>query len=115
LRMLSKIQNSSGTFPQNVWTDGQTSWNGFQLDQTAFPIILASRLVELGAANYQEFRVMVINAADVIVKRGPWTDQDRWEENRGLSPNTIAVACQGLNEAAFLESKADPVRSQNYL
>jgi glucoamylase len=115
LRMLAKIQNASGTFPQNVWTDGQTSWNGFQLDQTAFPIILASRLIELGAANYGEFRVLVVNAADAIVKRGPWTDQDRWEENRGLSPNTIAVACQGLNEAAFLESKADPLRSQNYL
>lgn len=118
LRMLSKIQYSSGdrfgTFPQNVWTDGQTSWGGFQLDQTAFPIILASRLIELGVANYAEFRTMVVNGADAIVKSGPWTEQDRWEENRGLSPNTIAVACQGLNEAAYLESKSDPIRSQNY-
>jgi glucoamylase len=114
LRMYARIQAPSGIFPQNTWTDGQISWNGFQLDQTGFPILLASRLVEVGAVNYDEFRMMVVNAADALVRLGPWTNQDRWEEARGLSPNTIAVACQALDEAAYLESRADPSRSQVY-
>jgi glucoamylase len=115
LRMLQRLQSAAGTFPQNAWVDGQISWNGFQLDETAFPIILAARLVELGGASYGDFRNMVIMAADALVKRGPWSDQERWEENSGLSPNTIAVACQGLTEAAYLETNFDPTRSQLYL
>jgi glucoamylase len=120
LRFLQRLQLPSGTFPQNTWVDGQVSWNGFQLDQTGYPIILTSRLVELNLADYNEFRDMVVRAADAIIRSAndhggmPYTSQERWEENDGLSPNSIAIACQGLAEAAWLERTLDPGRSQFY-
>jgi len=104
----------AGTFPQNTWVDGQMSWGGFQIDQTGFPIILVARLMELDAIRYEDFRAMVRSAADALVQLGPWTMQDRWEENKGLSPNSIAVACEGLLSAAWLEKDLDPDRAQVY-
>ncbi len=113
-KYLARIQNPDGTFPQNTWVDGQTSWTGYQLDQSGFPILLVSRLVELGLVGYPEFQSMVIKAAESMVRRGPLTDMDRWEENKGISPNSLAIACQGLLEAAWLE-KENPQRSQTYV
>lgn len=113
-KYLRTIQLSNGQFPQNSWVNGDQSWSAFQIDQTGFPIVIVSRLVEAGIVDYSEFRDMVIRAADVLVQRGPWTEQERWEENGGLSPNSIAVACQGLMEASWLEKTRDQNRSKKY-
>jgi glucoamylase len=113
-RHFKMVQKPDGHFPQNTWVDRSYSWLGFQSDQTGFPIILVSRLVELGLANYQEFRTMVLNAADALVKTGALTGQERWEENGGYSPNSIAIACQGLLEASWLEKNFDQGRAQLY-
>src|SRR5690606_10967740 len=85
-----------GTWAQNMWADGTPSWQGFQIDQAAFPIVLISRLVQLRLVSYAEFRDMVQHAADSIITNGPATGQERWEENGGLSPNSFAAAIQGL-------------------
>ncbi|MEQ1876291.1 MAG: glycoside hydrolase family 15 protein [Bdellovibrionia bacterium] len=102
-RLVQLRAGKAGSFAQNMWVDGTPSWGGFQLDQTAFPIVLVARLVEVKAANYSEFRDMVNRAADFIMQAGPWTDQERWEENGGLSPNSLAAAVEGLQAAAWLE------------
>jgi glucoamylase len=111
---LRKTQKPDGTFWQNTWVNGEPSWRGFQIDQTGFPIILVGKLLETGMVSYGDFRNMVVRAADALVKYGPYTGQERWEENGGLSPNSIAIATQGLLEAAWLERVSDPARSQLY-
>ncbi|HEX4923442.1 MAG TPA: glycoside hydrolase family 15 protein [Bdellovibrionales bacterium] len=117
-RWYKAVQLSSGkpgSWAQNMWVNGQPSWTGMQLDQVGFPIVLVGRLVELKAANYDEFRDMVNRAAEFIMRVGPWTEQERWEENGGLSPNSMAAAVEGLMAAAWLESARDQKRAQAYL
>ena len=41
---LATIQHDDGRFPQNFWIDGTAYWGGNQLDEVAFPILLAWRL-----------------------------------------------------------------------
>ncbi|MCC6276591.1 MAG: hypothetical protein IT289_01605 [Oligoflexia bacterium] len=113
-RFLQRTQKADGSFWQNTWVDGQPSWLGYQMDQTGLAISLVSKLVELGIARYSDFRPMVLKAADSLLTRGPITDQERWEENGGLSPNSIAAACQGLLDASWLEQGIDQSRSQAY-
>jgi len=46
---LAAIQRTDGSFPQNSWIDGTAYWSGLQLDQIAFPILLAWWLHKRGA------------------------------------------------------------------
>ena len=46
---LACSQQLDGGFPQNFWIDGTAYWTGVQLDEIAFPIMLAWRLHKLGA------------------------------------------------------------------
>jgi len=41
---LAVSQHADGGFPQNFWVDGDSYWSGIQLDEVAFPIMLAWRL-----------------------------------------------------------------------
>src|SRR5579863_5082516 len=41
---LDVSQHESGGFAQNFWIDGEPYWRGIQLDEVAFPILLAWRL-----------------------------------------------------------------------
>jgi glucan 1,4-alpha-glucosidase len=85
------LQLPSGSFPQNAWPDGTPNWQGCQLDQTALPILLAW---QLGAAN--RYETLVKPAADYLVQNGPLTEQERWEENAGFSPSTLAAEIASL-------------------
>ncbi len=91
--------SKEGSFPQNVWINGDIHWEGLQLDQTAYPIILASKLVELHAIQIDQYWDMVKRAADFISDMGPWTHQDRWEEVSGASPSTLAAEIAALYAA----------------
>jgi glucan 1,4-alpha-glucosidase len=92
------LQQVDGSFPQNTWLDGTPYWTGLQLDQVAFPILLAGQLQETGQSN--RYSTLVKPAADFIVRNGPQTEQERWEENSGFSPSTIAAEIAGLVVAA---------------
>lgn len=83
-----------GRFPQNSYVSGVQFWQGTQMDETAMPIILAWRL------GRTDLWPRVKMAADFIVGNGPWTYQERWEENSGYSPSTIAAEIAGLVCAA---------------
>src|SRR6185369_9792977 len=55
-------------------------------------------------------------AADFIVRYGPRTDQDRWEEKSGYSPATIAAEIAGLVCAAQVaQINGDHSGASNYL
>ncbi len=117
---LACTQRSDGGFSQNFWINGDPYWSGIQLDEVAFPIILAWRLWKLNALENFDVFPFVERAAAFMVRYAPVTQQERWEENAGYSPSTLAVvisallcaadiarAHQATDLAAFLESYAD--------
>jgi glucoamylase len=97
---LAAIQRPDGSFPQNSWIDGTTYWSGLQQDEVAMAILLAWRLHKHDALGLFRPRAMIVRAAAYLIVRGPVTSQDRWEENAGYSPSTIATVIAALACAA---------------
>ena len=95
--LLQKQQRADGAFPRNSWVDGRPTDGGLQLDQVAYPLILA---YQLGRLDQETWSKHIRPAADFIVKNGPATPQERWEERGGYSPSTIAAGVAGLVCAA---------------
>ncbi len=104
---LACSQKPDGGFAQNFWVDGTPYWTGIQLDEVAFPIILAWRLWK--AEGLGEFDVFpfVARAAGFLVRYAPVTQQERWEENAGYSPSTLAAVIAGLCCAAEIAGAHD--------
>ncbi|MEM7192521.1 MAG: glycoside hydrolase family 15 protein, partial [Pseudomonadota bacterium] len=100
LRYLMATQHEDGHWFQNQWLGGKPFWQGIQLDEAAFPILLAASLESHGALDGIPVKGMIARAAGFICRVGPTTDQDRWEENSGLNMFTVAVAIAALVEAA---------------
>ena len=98
---LAVIQRPDGSFPQNSWITGKMYWAGLQLDEIAAPILLAWRLRREGVSLGQcDPCAMIRRAAAFLLLEGPVTGQDRWEENSGYSPSTLAAIIAGLVCAA---------------
>jgi glucoamylase len=93
------VQQPDGHWTQNYFPNGQPFWTGIQLDETAFPILLAAKLRELDHPDLPGTRDMVRAAVGSIARHGPTSDQDRWEENPGISASTIPVAIAALAAA----------------
>jgi len=121
---LACSQRSDGCFPQNFWIDGTPYWTGVQLDEVAFPVILAWRLWKADALHDFDPYPMVQSAAAFLIRQGPVTQQERWEEASGYSPSTLAATIAALICAAdfansrghqeasrFLEDYADFLES----
>ena len=91
-------QKPDGSFPQNSQVDGTPVWGGLQLDEVALPIVLAYQLGRSGARTWSHVK----RAADFLLAfpGAPWTPQERWENQSGYSPNTIATEIAGLVCAA---------------
>jgi glucoamylase len=110
---LACSQRADGGFPQNFCLDGTPYWNGIQLDEVAFPVILAWRLWKAGAVKEFDPYPMVKSAAAFLIRQGPMTQQDRWEENSGYSPSTLAATIAALICAAdFARSRGEPEPAQ---
>ncbi len=103
LYYLQVTQEADGHWPQNMWLDGLPYWDGIQMDETAFPILLvdlANREKALKPEDIKRLWPMVKHAAGFLVKNGPVTPQDRWEEDPGYSPFTLAAEIAALLAAA---------------
>ncbi len=117
---LACTQRPDGGFAQNFWIDGTAYWTGIQLDEVAFPIVLAWRLWKENGLGIFDVFPFVERAAAFLVRYAPVTQQERWEENAGYSPSTLAAVISGLvcaadlarafgaaEQAGFLETYAD--------
>jgi glucoamylase len=103
LDYLMAIQEADGHWVQNSWLDGRPYWRGVQMDETAFPILLYDMLLRAGAieaSDAKHYGLLIEAAAGYIVRAGPTTQQDRWEEDGGYSPFTLAVEIAALLAAA---------------
>lgn len=107
LAHLIACQRSDGHWPQNYYPSGEPFWTGIQLDEAAFPILLAAKLRELGESETPGTQQMVRAAAGFIARTGPGSPQDRWEENPGVNPFTLSVAISALVAAAPWLSDAE--------
>ncbi len=105
---LAVSQHEDGGFSQNFWIDGEPYWQGIQLDEVAFPILLARRLLGKGDLGNFDPYAMVMAAAAYLVLHGPATQQERWEEVGGYSPSTLASNIAALVCAAcFARERGD--------
>jgi len=105
---LSVSQQENGGFAQNFWINGEPYWRGVQLDEVAFPILLAWRLQRENALQDFDPYPMVLRAAAYLVRHGPLTPQERWEEVSGYSPSTLASNIAALICAAcFARERGD--------
>lgn len=94
LRYLIATQYADGHWNQNQWLGGTVFWPGIQLDEIAFPVLLANELDRHGALDGIEVQDMIGRALAFIVSNGPSSQQDRWEEDAGINTFTLA-ACIG--------------------
>jgi glucoamylase len=112
---LACSQQPDGGFHQNFWIDGEPYWQGIQLDEVSFPIMLAWRLNEANALRDFDPYPMVLRAAGYLLRHGPATPQERWEECSGYSPSTLASNIAALTCAAsFARERGDP-RTADFL
>ncbi len=100
-------QKPDGSFPQNSLLDGTPYFGSLQLDEVALPIVLAGQLGRDDAGTWGHVKA----AADFIVGHGPATPQERWEEEGGYSPSTIAAEIAGLVTAARVADANDEAGS----
>ena len=101
-----------------MWLDGRPYWNGVQMDESAFPILLVDCLRRdcpsmLG--KLMRWWFLVQRAAGFLVRNGPVTQQDRWEEDAGYSPFTLAVEVSGLLAAADIADAVGENSTAQYL
>jgi glucoamylase len=101
-------QKYDGSFPQNSWLDGRPAGGGLQLDEVAYPLILA---YQLGRTDQETWLKHIKPAADFLISKGPATPQERWEEEAGYSPSTIAAEIAGLVCAAEIARRNKDVAS----
>ena len=97
---LACTQKPDGSFAQNFWINGTPYWSGLQLDEIAFPIILAWRLWKVDGLGGFDVFPFAERAAGFLVRHAPVTQQERWEEAPGYSPSTLAAVISGLICAA---------------
>ncbi len=117
-------QGTPGWFLQKTHVDGTLEWVGIQMDQTAMPIMLGWRLWQAGVLTDAEithwYQQMLKPAAEFLAHGGkakldwndvtivpPQTQQERWEEQAGYSPSTMAAMIAGLVSAADIATHAN--------
>jgi glucoamylase len=113
--LFDRQQQTDGSMPRNSLENGQSApdTGGLQLDETSYPILMAW---QSGLAHDSTlYHAHVIPAADFLVAHGPSDGVERWEEQSGYSPSTIAAEIAGLTAAAHIASiNGDPRRAAVY-
>ncbi|MGB8472470.1 MAG: glycoside hydrolase family 15 protein, partial [Candidatus Acidiferrum sp.] len=112
---LAVSQQEDGGFAQNLCVDGNPYWRGIQLDEVAFPILLALRLSQQNALQDFDPYPMVLKAATYLLQHGPVTQQERWEEASGYSPSTLASNIAALIAAAYFCRQHDDKPAAEFL
>jgi glucoamylase len=113
--LFDRQQQSDGSMPRNSLENGMPApdTGGLQLDETSYPILMAwqSGL----ASDATLYRQHVVPAADFLVAHGPSDGVERWEEQSGYSPSTIAAEIAGLTAAAHIATvNGDSARAAVY-
>jgi len=115
LFLFDRQQLANGSMPRNSLLNGQAApdTGGTQLDETSYPILMAL-LSGLGG-DASLYKNHIRPAADFLVANGPSFGVERWEEQTGYSPSTIAAEIAGLTAASVIaKTNGDTARAQLY-
>ncbi len=118
LRYLQTTQKPDGHWSQNMWLDGSAYWTGIQMDETALPILLVDQALRekaLDETHLTHYWPMIRKAAGYIVQNGPVSQQDRWEEDPGYTPFTLAAEIASLLVAADYADLNGESQTASYL
>jgi len=97
--LFERQQLPDGSMPRNSLVNGTLAPDSFgiQLDEVTYPILMAWQAGLTDRAFYSEH---IKRAADFAISHGPSFGSERWEEQGGFSPSTIAAEIAGLVAAA---------------
>ena len=92
-------QQPDGSMPRNSLLNGKVAPDSFntQLDEAAYPILMAE---QSGLSGDSTLWPHIKADADFLISHGPASGVERWEEQGGYSPSTIAAEIAGLISAA---------------
>ncbi|HLI36056.1 MAG TPA: glycoside hydrolase family 15 protein [Streptosporangiaceae bacterium] len=114
--IFAHVQLPDGSFPRDSLVNGAVASDNYVLepDEQAFPAIMAW---EAGLGGDHSLYVNHIRPeADYLVAHGPAYGDERWEDQAGYSPSTIATEIAGLVAAGQIaELNHDPARAALYL
>jgi glucoamylase len=108
-------QQADGSMPRNSLLNGKTAPDSFgtQLDEAAYPILMADQMGMFSSSLYWNH---VRPAALFVISHGPSFGVERWEEQGGYSPSTIAAEIAGLVAAADIaKHNGDNASAQLFL
>ncbi|HZD02582.1 MAG TPA: glucodextranase DOMON-like domain-containing protein [Actinomycetes bacterium] len=108
--LFERQQLPDGSMPRNSLVNGKPAPDTFgtQLDEVTYPILMA---LQAGITDKGFYQAHVKRAADFAVSHGPSFGAERWEEQSGFSPSTIAAEVAGLVAAARIADQAGDVAS----
>ncbi|MET0135799.1 MAG: glucodextranase DOMON-like domain-containing protein [Kibdelosporangium sp.] len=112
--LFGRQQQPDGRFPRNSMVNGRKAPDsgGDQLDETAFPLLMA---LQAGFDRDRDLYPKIRKAADFVVAHGPSFGSERWEEQGGYSPSTIAAEIAGLTAAGVIATRNnDQARARVY-
>ena len=113
--LFDRQQLPSGAMPRNSLLNGKAApdTGGLQLDEVAYPILMDYQAGLSGDATLWADHVRP--AADFLVAHGPSDGNERWEEQTGYSPSTIAAEIAGLTAASVIAADhGDRARARLY-
>ena len=99
LYLFNRQQLPDGSMPRNSLLNGKTAPDSFgiQLDEASYPILMA---YQLGITDKTFYQKHILPAANFVIGHGPSYGVERWEEQTGYSPSTIAAEIAGLVAAS---------------
>jgi glucoamylase len=103
LTFLHATQEPDGHWAQNMYVDGRSHWKAIQMDEIGFPILLAltaARSKTLDAGQLARFWPTIHKAVLYLLRHGPLTPLDRWEQFSGYSVFSLAVEISAIKAAA---------------
>jgi glucoamylase len=103
--LFERQQLPDGSMPRNSLVNGKLAPDSFgtQLDEVTYPILMA---LQAGITDKAFYQAHIKRAADFAISHGPSFGAERWEEQSGFSPSTIAAEVAGLVAAARIADLA---------
>ncbi len=112
--LFTRALPANGEFPRDALVNGAVANDNYayEPDENAYPLVMA---YQAGLASDATIYPGVKKAADWLVSRGPLYGDERWEEQTGYSPSTLAAEIAGLVAAgAIADAHGDTALAQVY-
>ncbi|MET0243554.1 MAG: glycoside hydrolase family 15 protein [Flavitalea sp.] len=117
INYLMTTQKPDGSWHQNMWIDGAPYWESIQIDQISMPVMLASWCFSkkiINETQMNRYWPRILKALSFMAVHGPESEQDRWEEESGISVFTLATQISAFVAGASLAEAYDQQEIAKY-